>query len=65
MKLFRRYYLEAIGLWVYFYFLLPWMLSQPSNLVTTGGFVSLFIVIYLIVVEIINVFKQLKQGDSK
>lgn len=65
MKLFKRYYLEAIALWVYFYFLLPWALSQPSNLVTTAGFVSLFIVIYFIVVEIVNVIKKFNKGEFK
>jgi len=58
MKLFRRYYLEFIGLLLYFWVALPWMLSQPSNIITISGFVSLAVVGYLIVAEIYRVFRK-------
>lgn len=65
MKLFKRYYIELILLFGYFGFLLPWCLSQPSDIITTGAFVSLAIVVYLIILEIYRGIKQFIDKENK
>lgn len=58
MKRFTKYYMEAIGLAVYFTVMLPWALSQPSDLITIIGFVSIALVTWLIVYELYQLWKK-------
>lgn len=61
MKTFGRYYVIALGLLVYFWLILPWMLSQPSDAIVIGGFLSLAVVAFEIIALVVQLIKKL--GD--
>lgn len=64
MKIFTEYYLKAIAMILYCWLLLPWCLSQRSDLIVAGGFISIFLVIFLIVKEGYKIYKRI-EGDRK
>lgn len=59
MRLFREYYLKTIFIVIYFWLLLPYGLSQRSDVIVIGSFISLFIILYFLVYEFIKILKRI------
>lgn len=59
MKNLSKVYLVVLGLIVYFALILPWMLSQRSDVIVISGFVSLAGVAYLAIAQFINLINKL------
>lgn len=64
MKTFREYYLKTIFLVIYFWVLLPFGLSQRSDLIVGVSFLSLGFVVYEIVAEIVKIFRRIKNDKD-
>lgn len=55
-----KWYLIALALLVYFSMILPWLLSQANDAIVIGGFISLAVVVYLVIVKAVQLVNRLQ-----